>query len=68
MTEEKNNTGKNVTAEILFYLANAFKAGVEGGFLAREHATAIFKSTLRAAGYEVPNKKTGEITPEAATK
>lgn len=54
----------NIVAETLFYLSGAFKNAVDGGFLAREHATSLFKSVLRAAGYEVAKKE----TPKQAEK
>ena len=66
--ETKDKAKEGVTAEIIFFLAQAFEAGVRGGFLAREHATAIFKSTLRGAGYEIPNKKEKESSPDAIAK
>lgn len=47
-----------ITAEILFYLSGAFKNAIEGGFLAREHASSLFKSSLKDAGYEIAKKKT----------
>jgi hypothetical protein len=50
-------TNKEVTAEILFYLSGALKNGIDGGFLAREHATSLFKTCLRNSGYEMPQKE-----------
>lgn len=53
MEPKKTN---NITVESLYYLAGALKFGVDGGFQAREHASAIWKNVLRQAGFEVPKK------------
>jgi len=44
-------------AETLYHFAGALKLGVDGRFLAQEHATALMKNELRKFGYELPRRE-----------